>query len=186
MLDVGDLRKGDYIVYQDEVYRVVEANKHFMGRGKSGLIRTKLKNVKTGLIKEVSFSSGEKVQEATLTYRKAQYLYKEGNDYYFMVLDDFEQFALPEEEVEDAKYFLKENLEVSLVFFEGNPISIELPTVVELTVVETEPNFKGNTVSGGGKPAILETGLRTMVPFFVEQGQKIKLDTRTGEYLERA
>ncbi|MDK2906128.1 elongation factor P [Petrotoga mexicana DSM 14811] len=185
MIDVGDLRKGNFIVYQNEVYRVVEANKHFMGRG-SGLIRTRLKNVMTGLIKEVSFSSGEKVQEADISFRKAQFLYNDGDHYYFMLLDTYEQYSLPAQELEEEKYYLTENLEVDLIFFNGNPISIQLPTVVILTVTDTEPNFKGNTVSGGGKPATLETGLKTTVPFFVERGQKIKVDTRTGDYLERA
>jgi len=185
MLDVGDIRRGNYILYQGEIYKVVEANKHFMGRG-SGLIRTRLKNVKTGLIKEVTFPSGEKVEEVDISFRKAQYLYNDGDHYYFMTLDDYEQFALPREEIEDVKYYLIENIIVDLVFHEGTPISVELPVVVELTVVETEPNFKGNTVSGGGKPAILETGLKTTVPFFIERGEKIKVDTRTGEYIERA
>lgn len=185
MVDVGDLRKGIFIVYQDDVYRVVEANKHFMGRG-SGLIRTRLKNVRTGLIKEVSFSSGEKVKEADISFRKVQYLYNDSDHYHFMALDTYEQYSLPSDELEEEKNYLIENLEVDLVFFEATPISVQLPTVVELTVVETEPNFKGNTVSGGGKPATLETGLKTTVPFFVENGQKIRVDTRTGEYLERA
>ncbi|RAO98719.1 elongation factor P [Petrotoga sp. 9PW.55.5.1] len=185
MVDVGDLRKGIFIVYQNDVYRVVEANKHFMGRG-SGLIRTRLKNVRTGLIKEVSFSSGEKVKEADISFRKAQYLYNDSDHHHFMALDTYEQYSLPSDELEDEKNYLIENLEVDLVFFEATPISVQLPIVVELTVVETEPNFKGNTVSGGGKPATLETGLKTTVPFFVENGQKIRVDTRTGEYLERA
>jgi elongation factor P len=140
----------------------------------------------TGLIKEVSFSSGEKVEEADISFSKAQYLYNDDDHYYFMLLDTYEQYSLPSQELEDEKFYLTENLEVDLVFFNGNPVSIQLPTVVVLTVIDTEPNFKGNTVSGGGKPATLETGLKTTVPFFVEIGQKIKVDTRTGDYLERA
>ncbi|ACM23129.1 MULTISPECIES: elongation factor P [Thermotoga] len=185
MIEVGDLKKGMFIIYDGEIYRVLEASKHFMGRG-SGLVRTKLKNVKTGLVREVNFPSGEKVPEAELSFRKAQYLYRDGDHYYFMTLDDYEQHALSEEEIGDAKYYLVENMEVDLVFHEGVPIGVELPTTVELTVVETEPSFKGDTVSGGGKPAVLETGLKITVPYFIETGDKIKVDTRTGEYVGRA
>ncbi len=184
MIEVGSLKKGMFIVYEGEIYKVIEASKHFMGRG-SGLIRTKLKNVKTGLIREVNFPSGEKVPEAELSFKKAQYLYNDGDHYYFMDLSDYEQYALPEEEIGDAKWYLTENLELDLIFFEGKPIGIELPNVVVLEVKETEPGYKGDTVSGGGKPATLETGLKITVPFFVEVGDKIKVDTRTGEYVER-
>jgi len=184
MIEVGSLKKGMFIVYEGEIYKVIEASKHFMGRG-SGLIRTKLKNVKTGLVREVNFPSGEKIPEAELSFKKAQYLYNDGDHYYFMDLSDYEQYALPEEEIGDAKWYLTENLELDLVFFEDKPIGIELPNVVVLEVKETEPGYKGDTVSGGGKPAVLETGLKVTVPFFVEVGDKIKVDTRTGEYIER-
>ncbi|MCD6102350.1 MAG: elongation factor P, partial [Thermotogaceae bacterium] len=152
----------------------------------SGLIRTKLKDLKTGLVRDMNFNSGEKVEEAGLSFRPAQYLYTDGDHYHFMVLDTYEQYALTEEEVGDARLYLTEGMELNLVFFEDRPISIQLPNVVTLKVVKTEPSFKGDTVSGGGKPALLETGLKITVPYFVQPDEYIRVDTRTGEYVERA
>ncbi len=185
MVEVGDLRKGMIILVDGEAYRVIDVNKHHMAMGR-GIIRTKLKNVKTGFVRDMNFSSGERVEEANLTFRSAQYLYKDENQYHFMCLDDYEQYTLSEEELQDAKWYLIENMELSLVFLENEVIGVQLPNVVTLKVVETEPSFKGDTVSGGGKPATLETGLRVTVPFFVEAGEYVKVDTRTGEYVERA
>ncbi|MGB9614429.1 MAG: elongation factor P [Fervidobacterium sp.] len=185
MIEVGDLEKGMYIKYEGDIYRIIDVNKHFRGRG-SGLIRTKLKNLSTGLIREVNFASGEKVEEAELSFRKAEYLYNDGENYYFMDLQTYEQYAIPGNEVGEDKYYLVENTQVDLVMHDEKPIGINLPTTVVLEVIETEPNFKGDTVSGGGKPALLQTGLKISVPFFVNVGDKIKVDTRTGEYIERA
>ncbi len=185
MIEVGDLAKGMVIKYEGDLYRIVDVNKHFKGRG-SGLIRTKLKSITTQLVRDVNFASGEKVEEAELSYRKAEYLYNDGENYHFMDLQNYEQYAMVEEEVGDAKFYLIENTQVDILMYEEKPIGILLPTTVVLEVVETEPNFKGDTMSGGGKPAILNTGLKTTVPFFVEVGEKIKIDTRTGEYVERA
>lgn len=185
MVEVGDLRKGMHIVVEGEIYRVIDVNKHFTARG-SGMVRTKLKNVTTGYIREMTFNSGEKVQPADLSLRKAQYLYNDGDNFYFMTLDDYETRILDEEKVGDAKWYLVENMEVDLQFFEDEPIGILLPTTVVLEVRETEPGFKGDTVSGGSKPAILETGLKINVPLFIEVGEKVKVDTRSGEYVGRA
>lgn len=185
MLEVGDLKKGMCIVVDNVIYRVVDFNKHFTARG-SGLIRTKLKDLKTGLVRDMNFNSGEKVEEADLSFRSAQYLYTDGDHYHFMVLDTYEQYALTEDEVGDARPYLTESMELSLMFFEDRPIGIQLPNVVTLKVVETEPSFKGDTVSGGGKPALLETGLKITVPYFVQPDEYIRVDTRTGEYVERA
>uniref|UniRef100_A0A7C4RXH2 Elongation factor P n=1 Tax=Fervidobacterium thailandense TaxID=1008305 RepID=A0A7C4RXH2_9BACT len=185
MIEVGDLEKGMYIKYEGEIYRVIDVNKHFRARG-SGLIRTKLKNLMTGLIRDVNFASGEKVEEAELAFRKAEYLYNDGENFYFMDLQTYEQYSIPAEELEEEKYYLIENTPVDIIMHDEKPIGIQLPTTVVLEVVETEPNFKGDTVSGGGKPAVLQTGLRITVPFFVNVGDKIKVDTRTGEYIERA
>ncbi len=185
LIEVGSLKKGMYIVLNNEIYRVVDVSKHTMARGR-GIVRTKLKNVRSGLVREENFNSGTEVEEALLELRNAQYLYKDSDGYYFMDLETFEQFRLTEEEVGDAKFYLIDNLEVMLQFFEGQPIGVVLPNTVVLTVEDTEPAFKGDTVSGGGKPAVLETGLKITVPYFVEKGEKIKVDTRTGEYVERA
>lgn len=185
MVEVGSLRKGMYIVLNGEIYRVIDVSKHTMARGR-GIVRTKLKNIKTGLVRDENFNSGTEVEEATLELRNAQYLYKDSDGYYFMDLETFEQYRLTEEEIGDAKFYLVDNLEVMLQFYEGQPIGVVLPNAVVLTVEDTEPAFKGDTVSGGGKPAVLETGLKITVPYFVEKGEKIKVDTRTGEYIERA
>lgn len=184
MIDVGGLKKGMVILFEGELYRVIDVNKHFTGRG-SGIIRSKLKNVLTGYSRENSFSSGEKVEEATLSLKSAEFLYRDGNHFYFMDLSSYEQFPLDEEAIGDSVDFLKENMELSLLFHEEKVIGIQLPTSVILEVVETEPNFKGDTVSGGGKPAILETGVKVNVPMFVKLGDKIKVDTRTYDYIER-
>ena len=185
MVEVGALRKGMHIVLDGEIYRVLEVSKHTMARGK-GIVRTKLKNVKTGLVRDENFNSGSLVEEAVLETRNAQYLYNDGSTYYFMDLETYEQYGLSEEELGDVPLYLVENMEVMLQFYEGQPIGVVLPNAVVLEVVETEPAFKGDTVSGGGKPAVLETGLKITVPFFVEKGDKVKVDTRTGEYVERA
>ncbi len=185
MIEVGDLKKGMVIMVDSEPYRVIDVNKHHMAMGR-GIIRTRLKSVKTGLVKELNFSSGERVAEADLTFKTAQYLYNDGDRFHFMSLDDYEQYELTEDEIQDAKWYLIENLEVSIMFLEDKPIGIQLPNVVTLRIVQTEPTFKGDTVSGGGKPATLETGLKITVPFFVENGELVKVDTRTGEYVERA
>jgi len=185
VIDVGGLKKGMVILFENELYRIIDVNKHFTGRG-SGIIRTKMKNVLTGFSRENSFSSGEKVEEATLTLKPAEYLYRDGNHFYFMDTQNYEQFPLDEEAVGDATGFLKENMELSLLFHEERVIGIQLPTFVVLEVSETEPNFKGDTVSGSGKPAIMETGIRVTVPMFIKTGEKLKIDTRTGEYIERA
>lgn len=185
MVEVGDLEKGMYIKYEGEIYRVIDVNKHFRARG-SGLVRTKLKNLATGLIRDVNFSSGEKVEQAELAFRKAEYLYNDGESYYFMDLQSYEQYAIPSHEIEEERYYLIENTQVDIIMHDEKPIGIQLPTAVVLEVVETEPNYKGDTVSGGGKPATLQTGLKITVPFFVNVGDKVKVDTRTGEYIERA
>jgi elongation factor P len=126
------------------------------------------------------------LEEANLEQKKAEFLYKEGKFYVFMDLDTYEQYELSEDFIGDAKYFLKENMEVSILMHEGRAINVGIPNVVVLEVVDTPPSYKGNTVSGGKKPAVLDTGLKINIPMFVENGEKIKVDTRTKEYIERA
>ena len=184
MVEVGDLKKNMFVIYDGEVYRVLEATKHFRARG-SGQVRVKMKNVKTGYVRDVNFMSGEKLEEADVSFRKAQYLYNDGESYYFMTLDDYDQHPISTEVLGDAINYLVENMEVSLVFHGSVPIGVELPTTVVLEVVDTPPGYKGDTASGGGKPATLETGLKVTVPFFVKIGDKVRVDTRTGEYVEK-
>ncbi len=184
MVEVGDLKKNMFVIYEGEVYRVLESTKHFRARG-SGQVRVKMKNVKTGYVRDVNFMSGEKLEEAQVSFKKAQYLYRDGDHYYFMTLDDYEQYPISSDVLGDAVLYLTENLELSLVFHDDTPIGVELPTTVVLEVVDTPPGYKGDTASGGGKPATLETGLKVTVPFFVEIGDKVRVDTRTGEYVEK-
>ncbi len=183
-ISVSDLKKNMFVVYDGDVYRILEATKHFRARG-SGQVRVKMKNVITGYVRDINFMSTEKLEEAEVSFRPSQYLYNDGDVYYFMTLDDYDQHPLSKEVLGDAVNYLVENMEVSLIFHGSTPIGIELPTTVVLKVVETPPGYKGDTASGGGKPAKLETGLKVTVPFFVEVGDKIKVDTRTGEYVEK-
>lgn len=185
MVEVGSIRKGMALIVENEIYFVLDVNKHFTGRG-SGIIRTKLKNIKTGYVREFKFNSGEKVEEAALSLRKTQFLYRDGPHFHFMDLETFEQYVISEEEIGDSLYYIKEGMETDLQFHDMTPIGVVLPNAVVLEVVDTAPSHKGDTVTGGGKPAVCDTGLKLSVPFFIEVGQKIRVDTRTGEYLEKA
>ncbi len=186
VIDVSNLRKGTHIMLDGKIYKVVDFSMHKMGRGHSAVVRTRLKDVLTGLVQDKTFKSGEKVEEISLTLKAAQYLYKDDDFLHFMTTDDYEQYALPINEFKEELNFMTENMDLNLVFHEDKVIDILLPASVILEVVETDPSFKGDTVSGGGKPAVLETGLKVTVPFFVKKGEKIKVDTRSGEYIERA
>ncbi|MFW6120560.1 MAG: elongation factor P [Petrotogales bacterium] len=185
MIDVGSIKKGMALLIDDEIYMVLDVNKHFTARG-SGIIRTKLKNVDTDYVREFKFNSGDKVEEAQLILRSVQYLYKDGKLYYFMDLETYEQHPVEEEMVGDNLYYLRENMELYIQLHDHKPINIVLPNTVVLEVVDTAPNFKGDTASGGGKPAICDTGLKVNVPFFIDNGDKIRVNTKTGEYVEKA
>ena len=185
MIEVGKIRKGMPLITEEEIYIVTEANKHSMGRG-DGIIRTRMKNLKTGLVRQFTFQASEKVEEAALSFRHVQYLYSEDELFHFMDLETYEQYTIGVDEMGDALDYIKENEEVDLQFHEDRPIGVILPNTVVLKVTDTAPAYKGDTVSGSGKPAVLETGLKVSVPFFVENGELIRVDTRTGEYIERA
>lgn len=185
VISVNDLRTGLTIEVDGEVYSVVEFLHVKPGKG-SAFVRTKLKNVRTGAVLERTFRAGEKVPTAHVENREVQYLYSSGSDYVFMDTSTYEQFSLPEEKLGDAKKFLKENMTLNLQFYKGEAIGVELPYTVELKVVETDPGVRGDTAAGGSKPARLETGAVVQVPLFVNVGDVIKVDTRTGEYLSRA
>ncbi len=186
MLEVTDIRKGVHIMLDGKIYKVVEFEMHKMGRGHSGVVRTRIKDVRTGLVQDKTFKSGERVEEVTLTLKEAQYLYKDENFAHFMLTDTYEQYSLPIGDLEESMLYMKENMELNLIFHDLEVIDILLPPSVVLEVIETDPGFKGDTVSGSGKPAILETGLKVTIPFFVEKGERVKVDTRTGDYIERA
>jgi elongation factor P len=156
-----------------------------MGRG-GAIVRTKLKNIKTGAVLEETFRSGEKFEKPGLEEKSMQYLYSQGDQYFFMDMETYEQIPLSLSQLGEVKNFLKENMTVKILYHKETPISVELPTFVELVVRKTAPaGFRGDTASGGGKPATLETGAVVKVPFHINEGDTIRIDTRTSEYIER-
>ncbi|MBI5097684.1 MAG: elongation factor P [Nitrospirae bacterium] len=184
MISTSEFRKGAKIKYKDAPHEIVDFQHHKMGRG-GAIIRTKLRNLKTGSIFEDTFKGGEKFETPELEERTMQYLYKEDELYYFMDNENYEQIPLTSEQLGDTKKFIKENMEVKILFYSGSPLSVEIPMFVELTIVKTDPGFKGDTASGGSKPAVLESGVTVKVPFHLNEGDVIKVDTRTSEYIER-
>lgn len=185
MISVNDLRKGLTIQLEGDLYVVVEFLHVKPGKG-AAFVRTTLKNLRTGQTVERTFRAGERVERAHIETREMQYLYSSGDEYTFMDTETYDQVTLTKDQLGDAPYYLKENMNILIQFFEGRAIGVDLPTAVELEVVHTEPGFKGDTAQGATKPATLETGLVVQVPLFVEVGEKVKVDTRTGEYLSRA
>jgi elongation factor P len=185
VISVNDLRTGVTLEIDGEIYSVVDFLHVKPGKG-AAFVRTKLKNVKTGAVTERTFRAGEKVNRAHIDTVEVQYLYSTGNEYYFMDTETFEQLMITAETLGDAPQYLKENMTISLEMYEGAAVGVQLPTAVELEVTETEPGFKGDTATGGSKPATLETGLIVQVPLFIERGDILKIDTRTGQYLSRA
>ena len=184
MFTASDLRKGLRVKIDNEPYIITEFNFVKPGKGQA-LYRTKLKNMITGSQFERSFRSVDTFETADLCEKKMQYLYKEGDKYCFMDNENYEQVYLTENQVDDARNFLIDNIEVEILLFEDKPIGISLPNFVELIVTEAEPWAKGDTVSGATKPVKVQTGYTIQVPTFVGEGEKIRIDTRTGEYLTR-
>ncbi|RJQ52791.1 MAG: elongation factor P [Nitrospiraceae bacterium] len=184
MISTSEFRKGAKIKYKDAPHEIVEFHHIKMGRG-GAIIRTKLRNMKTGSIFEDTFKGGEKFETPELEERTAQYLYKEGELCYFMDNESYEQFPLTPEQLGDAKKYIKENMALKILFCSGLPLSVEIPMFVELAIVKTDPGIRGDTASGGSKPAVLESGVTVKVPFHLNEGDIIKVDTRTGEYIER-
>ena len=184
MYDSSDLRKGLKIVIDGEPYIITDFEFSKPGKGQA-LYRCKLKNMLTGYTMDRTYRSGDKFEPANLNEVKMQFLYKDNDGYHFMNMTTYEQIDMTEEQVGDARNFLKENMEVSLLFFDETPISIDLPNFVELQVVEAPPGIKGDTATGATKPVTLETGYNLQVPLFIEEGDILKIDTRTGQYVER-
>jgi elongation factor P len=184
MYTASDLRKGLRVKIDNEPYIITEFNFVKPGKGQA-LYRTKLKNMITGSQFERSFRSVDSFESADLREKKMQYLYKEGDKYCFMDNENYEQIYLTENQVGDAKNFLIDNIEAEILLFEDKPIGISLPNFVDLVVTEAEPWAKGDTVSGATKPVKVQTGYTIQVPTFVGVGEKIRVDTRTGEYLTR-
>ncbi|NLM35714.1 MAG: elongation factor P [Clostridiales bacterium] len=184
MISAGDLRKGTTFELDGQVYTVVDFLHVKPGKG-AAFVRTKLRNVISGGVTDRTFSPTEKMQEAVIERKEMQYLYSDGELYYFMDQETFEQIPLNYEKVEEAIKYLKENMFAIIKFYKGEAFSVEAPNFVELQVVETEPGFKGNTATNTLKPAKVETGATVNVPLFVNEGDIIRIDTRTGEYMER-
>ena len=180
----GDLRNGTTFELDGNVFKVVEFQHVKPGKG-AAFVRVKMKNVITGAVIERTFNPSEKLQGAEIEKKDMQYLYNDGTLYYFMDNTTYDQIPLNEEQIGDALKYIKENMNVTILSFKGNVFAVEPPMFVELEVTYTEPGFSGNTTTTSGKPATLENGLEISVPLFVEIGDKIRIDTRTGQYMER-
>ena len=185
MISAGDFRNGVTFEEDGQVYQVIEFQHVKPGKG-AAFVRTKLKNVETGQVVERTFRAGEKVGKATLDRREMQYLYKEGSEFIMMDNETYEQLSVSADQVGDGVKYLKENMEVQVLMHDGKIIGVDIPAHVVLEVTDTPPSEKGNTAQGGTKPATLETGAVVNVPFFISNGDKIRVDTRTNEYLDRA
>ena len=183
--NTNDLRRGMVVDLPEGLFEVVDFQHHKPGKGQA-VVRTRIKNVRTGAVLEKTFNSDTKVGVARLDHREMQFLYKEGDDYVFMDNESYDQLHVESNDLGPAVRYLKEGDSAVLPQYQGRVIGIDLPAAVELTVAETEPGIQGDRVSGARKPATLETGLVVQVPLFVEPGERIKVDTRTGEYLARA
>jgi len=181
----SDFRRGLKIEWEGKPYEILEYQ-HVKVSKNQPTVRTKLKDLLTGRVLETNFRAGDKFEKPDFQEKEVQYLYKDGDQYVFMDLEEYDQVYVQEKDIGDSAKFLKENLNVYLLYYKGKVIGIELPNVVELKVVETEPGVKGDTVGTATKPAKLETGAVIQVPIFINEGDIIKVDTRTGEYVERA
>ncbi|MDO5389687.1 MAG: elongation factor P [Eubacteriales bacterium] len=185
MISAGDFRNGVTLEIDGNIVQIVEFQHVKPGKG-AAFVRTKYKNIITGAVLEKSFRPTEKFPAARIERKDMQYLYNDGELYYFMDNETFEQIGLNTETVGDSLKFVKENETVKVCSHNGNVFAVEPPLFVELEITETEPGFKGDTAQGASKPATVETGATVQVPLFIDQGEKIKIDTRTGEYLSRA
>jgi len=185
VIDVGQVRKGIAIELDGKIYQVVEFNHIKIGRG-SAQVKLRLRDIKGGGVVERAFQATEKFQPAFVEKRPVQFLYSDGETYHFMDSETYDQMELTAEDIGDGVKFLKDGQELEVLMHNGNLVSVELPIAVQLEVVETDPGFKGNTATGGTKPATMETGVVVQVPLFISTGEKLKIDTRDGSYIEKA
>ena len=184
MISAGDFRNGVTIELEGNIFQIIEFQHVKPGKG-AAFVRTKLKNIKSGGVVEKTFRPTEKCPQARIDRKDMQYLYSDGDLFYFMDVESYDQIALAQDAIGDALTFVKENEMCKVCSHNGNVFAVEPPLFVELVITETEPGFKGDTATGATKPATVETGALVYVPLFVEQGEKIKIDTRTSEYLSR-
>jgi elongation factor P len=184
MISTGDLRKGVAIELDGDLWQILDYHHIKIGRG-SAQVRIKLRNIRRGGIVERSFQAGDRWPRAQLDHRQIQFLYRDGDDFHFMETESYEQFHLTAAQLDDAVNYLKDSMLLDRTSYEGETIGVELPVTVDLKVVETEPGFAGDTQTGARKAARLETGLTIQVPIFVDEGDTVRVDTRTGEYQTR-
>jgi elongation factor P len=183
-VDTSQFRNGLKIELDGEPYTIIFFQHVKPGKG-GAFVRTKVKNLKNGKVLDRTFRSGEKVDEADVVERKMQYLYQDGDSLVFMDNESFDQTPFSAEQVGDARKYLKENLDVQVLFWRGKPINLDLPSFIEALITQCDPGLKGDTASGSTKPATIETGAVVQVPLFVKEGERIRVDTRTGVYVER-
>lgn len=184
MILAGDFRKGVTFVYNNGIYTIVDFQHVKPGKG-AAFVRTKIKNVVTGAVREETFNPSEKFELAHIESKEMQYLYSDGDIYYFMDQETYEQVPLNHSQVEDALMFMTENMSATIKFYKGEAFSVEAPNFVELLITKCDPGVAGNTATNATKQATVETGYTLMVPMFVNEGERIRIDTRTGEYMER-
>ncbi len=185
MISAGDFKNGITFEMDGQLFQIIEFQHVKPGKG-AAFVRTRIKNIITGATVEKTFNPNDKMQKARIEKKSMEYLYNDGELYYFMDTETYEQMPLGKEKLGDALKFVKENMIVTVLSYKNNVFGVEPPTFVELEIVETEPGFKGDTATGATKHATVETGAIIKVPLFIEQGEKIRIDTRTGEYMERA
>ena len=184
MIQAGDFRKGTTFEMDGDVWQIIDFQHVKPGKG-AAFVRTKIRSVMTGSNRDMTFNPNEKYEEARIETREMQYLYNDGTLYYFMDPDSYEQLPIDKASVEEAILYIKENDMATIKFFKGKAFQVSPPNFVELEITQTEPGIKGNTATGATKPATVETGATVNVPLFVNEGDKFKIDTRTGEYLSR-
>lgn len=185
MISTSDFRNGISIVYEGQLYQMVEFQHFKPGKG-GAFVRTKLKNMRTKAVIDRTFRAGEKVEDAYIEYKKLQYMYNSGDRYFFMDTHTYEETSLEADILEDKRKFLKEGMEIQASYHDHRIVDLNLPIFIELKVEHTEPGAKGDTAKAAYKPATLETGVVVQVPLFIETGNTLRIDTRTGEYVERA
>ena len=184
MLSINEIKSGSQIIVNDDPYVVINVQHSKMGRA-GAVLRTKMKNLKTGNILNKTFQGAEKVEEAGVEEKKGQYLYTDGSNFFFMDSENYEQFEISSEVVGEQASFLKEEAEVGIIYFQQTPINIKLPIKMNFKVVEAPPAVKGNTADGGSKQVTLENGIKINTPLFIKEGDVVRVNTETGEYAER-
>lgn len=185
VISTNDFRTGLTVELEGDVVQIIEFQHVKPGKG-SAFVRSKLRNIRTGAVIEKTFNAGEKLPKARIDRREVQYLYNDGKDYNFMDMETYDQMAMTADQLGDSIKYLKENMNIHVLVYQEKYIGVEMPNFVELEVVETSPGIKGDTASGGTKPATMETGAVVQVPFFISVGDKLQIDTRTGNYIKRA